>query len=681
MEADAFPCDVYCRLRVQRGELQVDSGASFTHGARVASSVKQLLLQHDLPPYVEGVVLDGVKADIERAIARNEVADDDDQRRTNIRRHAERIAQIRESQEALQVEEVHLIHCVRYSRAMADRGSGAQDFATVYKTLIAAPVNGLFDLMMQLEDSYGQVVRQTIQKRDDDLFNIHQTHRKELEKKDRADTAELASQHAAELASCHETWTRELADLYESQKQEYQDFLRLLKREWESLLPDGSSGFNRKSSALDVKQILGVVFDRRSFTGNALRKSASAELLSIHAAATPPARTEADPQVDDVLKQMVANLGEMGFSEPQAEAALIMTDRNFEAAVNLLLENLEQVKMYIGTQAQAKQAKKAHQRPKSLSVRASLPRSKTASFANDLPQWSPLKLLQGKLGDSSRGGGGNNNASLKKFGDWLGTAMDKLPASEAFPVSLGTQLRLSYVLTLSQHSLDSYFTSDGVHYGAQHAAISSGLYGNDVKVTVLPLTSTRWADIVDGSAGNKAFLDACSATTDFHFDRVNQQLQDIASNLPQLENGEPDLQEGHVLFTRHSNLPHTTLCAQIIVGKGHESGDLSLLPAVMQSLRLVAQLRATHKVDLSVPIALLPDSATRTDLSPGMLRRIEAVMRCLRGSLADRRNQSYLTGVDSGSVNLICNVGPHSNIGGKDMPSVRSIVTSFFRTS
>ncbi|KAI9142697.1 hypothetical protein BKA69DRAFT_1065902 [Paraphysoderma sedebokerense] len=686
-----FPVDVSTKLHFHVENYEVTVEAAFKKGELVWDSLKKLMEVHKIPIYLEVELLQSIQQAVDAKLLSME-EEAVPRYNLDIEHNIDGIVKQYETQ------------TLKYSKVLKDPPL----FPKAYNALINAPISGLFDTLIQLEQSYTQSVEEVFKVKEQDLANLRTKHAKELEANKSREVSELVAKHLEELEIAQATWNSELEELRSSQKREYRDFICNLFLEYQQQSKDAKPG------TLDSKTLIATVLNKPS-----LKRSASAELLQIDGGETGSSSDERKKKGDgsDSFSRLkeIKELKEMGFSKEQAAAALNLSQSNMEQAVSLLLESPEKVNSYINAQTQKQQILNRRLSMESIQSSSSIPFTQSPTAITPLtpkqkkPMWSPLTFLQQQkpipVKDKDGSTGTNVNLAVKKLGSWIGKAMENLrnedanntppapPPTESFSITLGTQLKFTYHLHLTQQSVDDLFTKPSLSDMAVKAQTVTGIYGMDVKAIIVPVATKDWVKFRRGWVGNKALHDCCAKSTEFHFEDLDAQFDNIEKHLPKDSKGVPIVEEGDIFITRHSTLPLLHILYHVVIDTDyHKKSDLPSSSPVLFALRTILTTQSpSPSLNLTIPIYLLPDTAIEHVDSTTLMKRAETVLKCIRGCLVERGrdvNVNFASGSVKGVLSLVSNWGVQTSgsagsggLMGKEWLNVRSLVTGLFRTS
>ncbi|KAF7723555.1 hypothetical protein EC973_001844 [Apophysomyces ossiformis] len=415
------------------------------------------------------------------------------------------------------------------------------------------------------------------------------------------------------------------------------------------------------------------------------------------------------------FQKNVKSIEEMGFSKEMAETALMLTNQDVEQSVQLLIENPQKVANaqkatsvsfrrsssgshiqrppYSNPSSPAHSRNNSYNEPNTNSRRHSLQKlASTPAFLNLTGSngqngkgkgWSPISFLQ----QQKQAMENTNLSSVRRFGSWLGKAMENLGIEhdesdprfasstsansqqlvESFNISLGTaQVKSAHNFRLLAADMGSdifnpaYEASREMAYKAQTATklYTSHLSAMIVLVELKELKhhdnpdKLDWRHYKSGKGSNKALFERCQHSTEFHFPDIESQLSAIENDI---ESSKESLQEGSFFITRHSNLPLTQVIFHLVIDSDAiVTTDLSNRHNLISGLRNILRLTTRFDISsLSIPLLLLPDSyleqperflGTMVDqaqqLAGWVQKRGEVTMKCVKGFLIENSRNS-----------------------------------------
>ncbi|KAF9418172.1 hypothetical protein BGZ94_009774 [Podila epigama] len=375
---------------------------------------------------------------------------------------------------------------------------------------------------------------------------------------------------------------------------------------------------------------------------------------------TPPPKPM--PHEDEALKGMIRSIMEMGFDAEQARGALTISNRNMDHAINLLLEQPENIPRLLKAKEKvdamkenARQKNRAQSSPQQpqpslmtsrptvagtsdnmlhrqldRSFSVSSPRPMIPNVNSGAPRekaWSPLPFLQQQKNALLTN---NTNPSVKKLGGWLNKAIENLGLDDdqentspaRTPISSASNLTESFTVVLgSSHSKVTHnlrlmvsdpaevFPSNRIKSdrdAAIHAQTASSLYGQNLTGLVQLVSIHDWAKYKTGQVCHQAFFQSCQTSTELHFESIEKQLEALEHDIP-LDGS--TLNEGDFIITRHSNLPMIHVVFHIFYNPTtySQSSDFPPKAGFLAGLRSI--LRTAHRYEitmLSLPFLMLP---------------------------------------------------------------------------
>ncbi|CAG8475851.1 4584_t:CDS:2 [Paraglomus occultum] len=555
-------------------------------------------------------------------------------------------------------------YTVRYNDTPAE-----DIFPKAHHTLVRSPASSIFDILLKLERSYSQALKEVRGARDRELMMLKERHNEEM--RQNADLTndfeiqQLVSKHYEEQELAQATRDSELDQMRYEQKQEYCSFIlklyeayqRFLSEQQSSSDPASAQRFDGKELVSEViaemksgdkklsKQLLKIDADEQ---GKRSRHGSVGSLAEI--VGTPPLPTPTSPKVfwgeekknmflDDDDPQVVKSIGElqvMGFEPDQARLAFELAKGNMEQAIALLVDQPDKIAAQLAASSSSapprrpsvpaissnqKDAPPTHRRAKSF--------NKSQSLAIQTKQegkkaWSPISFFQQQKNSIP------NSASVRKIGTWLGKAIEGLGFEdgsehnprisledpelvESFTISLGNQVKSTHNLRLLVSDMDDLFKSpnDEVRDMAYRAQTTADLYSQNLTAVVLLLTPKDWPKYKLGQSANAEFFQRCKESTEFHFDDIDYQLKLIEEDFMRSASDDAiPIREGDFFITRHSNLPLVHIVFHLVIDfESIERSEISQRSPVIAGLRNI--LRTVNRFDItaiSIPFLLLPSN-------------------------------------------------------------------------
>ncbi|KAJ3338864.1 hypothetical protein HDU93_008999 [Gonapodya sp. JEL0774] len=243
---------------------------------------------------------------------------------------------------------------------------------------------------------------------------------------------------------------------------------------------------------------------------------------------------------------------------------------------------------------------------------------------------------------------------------------------------------------------------------AARAQTASSLYGTRLNGVLLLVTKKEWerwtvrAGRRRGGWRPHAFRDNCLRSTEFHFDDLSKQLENITA---EMENRKEDkggrTEEGDYFITRHSNLPMIQVVFHLIIEEGSLRNELTTRSPVISGYRHLLRTAYRHDVhQLTIPLLFLPDASVSSNSDqpsqPGtadiqaLLRRAEVVLKATKGFMIEAgrqgRHASGTGGVDKESRTLQFLLPGGNGTGGVTFAEgafalIRDKVAEIFRTT
>ncbi|KAK2504945.1 hypothetical protein MC885_011088 [Smutsia gigantea] len=233
---------------------------------------------------------------------------------------------------------------------------------------------------------------------------------------------------------------------------------------------------------------------------------------------------------------------------------------------------------------------------------------------------------------------------------------------ESFTIHLGAQLKTMHNLRLLRADMLDFCKHkrnhrSGVKLHRLQTALS--LYSTSLCGLVL-LVDNR---INSYSGIKRDFATVCQECTDFHFPRIEEQLEVVQqvvlyartqrrSKLKESHdsgnrNGESDektknadrnylnILPGEFYITRHSNLSEIHVVFHLCVDDNVKSGNITARDPAIMGLRNILKVCCTHDITtISLPLLLVHDMSEEMTI-PWCLRRAELVFKCVKGFMME----------------------------------------------
>ncbi|KAG0070447.1 hypothetical protein BGZ89_000690 [Linnemannia elongata] len=403
-------------------------------------------------------------------------------------------------------------------------------FPEAYHTLVHSPIPSLFDSILDLEREYAGEVDALLSARDAELNDIQTRHNNILAAEaPQRNLTQLMTRHIERMEVSQATWNSQLDDLQSMQRSKYQEFILELyaiykRKQLHPSHKDTPNGNANGLAVLDGKEMVAEAMRtigarqsnvdgtpsyraQQSPNSSSNNKDLPAvppmvesqpntpdaeeevpqplpelvpetsatdvpeEIVAVGSPPPPPAKSE-DPE----LEQMIKSILEMGFDVEQAKGALLISNRDMDHAINLLLEQPDSIPRLVAAKQKVEALKESSARRQNRaqsSPQQPLP-SLTGSPASNLSQphtaqdprvqnvnrlidrsasvshprphipgqnqgssggaatqkpWSPLPFFQQQRNALLTN---NSNPSVKKFGGWLNKAIENLGLDDDF---------------------------------------------------------------------------------------------------------------------------------------------------------------------------------------------------------------------------------------------------------
>ncbi|XP_062960249.1 protein C12orf4 homolog isoform X1 [Cynocephalus volans] len=252
---------------------------------------------------------------------------------------------------------------------------------------------------------------------------------------------------------------------------------------------------------------------------------------------------------------------------------------------------------------------------------------------------------------------------------------------ESFTIHLGAQLKTMHNLRLLRADMLDFCKHrrnhrSGVKLHRLQTALS--LYSTSLCGLVL-LVDNR---INSYSGIKRDFATVCQECTDFHFPRIEEQLEVVQqvvlyartqrrSKLKESydtgnQNGESDdktknaersylnILPGEFYITRHSNLSEIHVVFHLCVDDNVKSGNITARDPAIMGLRNILKVCCTHDITtISIPLLLVHDMSEEMTI-PWCLRRAELVFKCVKGFMME------MASWDGGISRTVQFLVPHS---------------------
>ncbi|XP_005637331.2 ferry endosomal RAB5 effector complex subunit 3 isoform X2 [Canis lupus baileyi] len=226
---------------------------------------------------------------------------------------------------------------------------------------------------------------------------------------------------------------------------------------------------------------------------------------------------------------------------------------------------------------------------------------------------------------------------------------------ESFTIHLGAQLKTMHNLRLLRADMLDFCKHkrnhrSGVKLHRLQTALS--LYSTSLCGLVL-LVDNR---INSYSGIKRDFATVCQECTDFHFPRIEEQLEVVQQvvlyartqrrNSGNRNGGIDDkaknadrnylnILPGEFYITRHSNLSEIHVAFHLCVDDNVKSGNITARDPAIMGLRNILKVCCTHDITtISIPLLLVHDMSEEMTI-PWCLRRAELVFKCVKGFMME----------------------------------------------
>lgn len=237
---------------------------------------------------------------------------------------------------------------------------------------------------------------------------------------------------------------------------------------------------------------------------------------------------------------------------------------------------------------------------------------------------------------------------------------------ESFTVHLGTQKKTMHNLRLLSSSLASFLTpaslttapssassssqgmmsSSEMDSQAERLATALSLYSDKLSAVVL-LVDTR---ISSYSGVKRELARICEKSTEFHFEDLDKQLEQLQEDLKATitregeAQGKPAIFDSHHQFelnvgdfyiTKHSNLAHTHVVFNLVVDNEVTKDSLNTRHSAVIGLRNVLRCAFQNNIEhLTIPLLLVHELTE--EMNPRWcLKRAELILKCMKGFIME----------------------------------------------
>ncbi|KAK3810765.1 MAG: hypothetical protein J3Q66DRAFT_443072 [Benniella sp.] len=259
-------------------------------------------------------------------------------------------------------------------------------FPEAYHTLVHSPVPSLFDAILELEREYAGQVDALLSARDAEINDIQARHNHALASEaPQRNLTNLMTQHIERMEVAQATWNSQLDDLQAVQRSKYQEFVlelyAIYKRRRLQAEINAQKDVVNSSELLDgkdmVSEVMRTITERRSnvdktdetnpttgqgpvvpspLPSHSQLSESDVHILPSAQEPTPQSvaaanQETANPDIppkslteeDAELNRKIQPILEMGFDVEQAKGALLIANGNMDHALNLLLEQPDNI--------------------------------------------------------------------------------------------------------------------------------------------------------------------------------------------------------------------------------------------------------------------------------------------------------------------------------------------------
>lgn len=282
---------------------------------------------------------------------------------------------------------------------------------------------------------------------------------------------------------------------------------------------------------------------------------------------------------------------------------------------------------------------------------------------NEYREWITSQIGQ-KLMTSSNSTPVGNKASM-----FPSNVSEKpFQLEESFTIFLGSQLKSMHnirILSADINDLCSPLVNENqelmINGNIQLGIYSSSLCG--IVVLVPPGTSQI--------AANKRIVRNANLSTEFHFDPIDVQLENIQEDLKEV-NDSSRLKPGDFFVTKHSNLSQVHVIFHLVYDDS--TAEMNSRHPCILGLRNILKVASRHDVhQLTIP-ALLKLQMSEEMTQNWCIRRAELILKCTKGFMIE---SSSWSGSELSTLQLLL---PH-DISEELFTTISSMVPTIFRVA
>lgn len=207
----------------------------------------------------------------------------------------------------------------------------------------------------------------------------------------------------------------------------------------------------------------------------------------------------------------------------------------------------------------------------------------------------------------------------------------QVPAmEESFTIYLGSQLKHMHNIRLMAANVYDFCNLLHMSESISGPNIALSLYSSSLSGVVVLTPSGQ-------VKANPEILRNASMSTEFHFDQINKQIDEIQSDLQRTTDRSPaKLKAGDFFITRHSNLSQTNVVFHLISDEASNSPEeINSRHSVILGLRNILKTASRYDVtNIAIP-ALLRHEMSEDMTVPWCMRRAELVFKCTKGFMIE----------------------------------------------
>lgn len=201
---------------------------------------------------------------------------------------------------------------------------------------------------------------------------------------------------------------------------------------------------------------------------------------------------------------------------------------------------------------------------------------------------------------------------------------------ESFTIYLGSQLKHMHNIRLMAANIYDFCDSLHLSESVTVANVALGLYSSSLTGIILLTPSGQ-------IKANRDLIKNASMSTEFHFDSIVQQIEDIQNEMKNVnERAGGKLKPGDFFITRHSNLSQTHVIFHLISDEASNSPeDITSRHPVILGLRNVLKTASRYDItNISIP-ALLRHEMSEDMTVPWCNRRADLIFKCAKGFIIE----------------------------------------------